>query len=97
MAYVRVRRSSRNATGRSRARDRARGRKRATPKPSEARKRNRWPTLMPYGKHRGRPWRAIPSEYLEWMLREGHALAHLAAAELLWRRRSRMQPGGAAP
>ena len=26
---------------------------------------------MPYGKYKGRPYRALPVSYLEWMAREG--------------------------
>ena len=75
---IRVRRSSRNATGRSRSVDRWRAN---NPNPTKRRKtRKSW--TMPFGRHAGCCIEKIPVGYLRWMVREGHRFADKARREL---------------
>ena len=76
---VRVKRSTRNATGRSRAVDRWRA---LNPRSKRRRRKRRTVWRMPYGKHKGAPLASIPSDYLAWMVRERHTFADKACREL---------------
>lgn len=84
-SFIRVR-SRRNRLSRLHAADRARDRK-----ADETAETKPLVFKFPYGRHKGQPITEVPSNYLEWMVREKHTLAKRARRELQRRRKSRKQ------